>query len=101
MANHDDTTPTLSQLLYTREKLENLARGALSRPVVEQIENTATGVLLEIGKTPANSWSEFHRKLAALLGDYIDSSIFLDIIREDTCRLVLGGESAEAAQVLS
>jgi hypothetical protein len=88
MAAHDDT-PTLRQLLYTHEKLENLARGALSRPVVEQIEDTAVSIKLEIGKTPANSWDEFHRKLAVMLGDYIDSSIFLDIIREDTCRLVL------------
>jgi hypothetical protein len=88
-ANHDDTTPTLRQLLYTHEKLENLARGDLSRPVVEQIKDTAQGVALEIGKTPANSWSEFHRKLAVLLDDYIDSRAFLETIREDVCRLVL------------
>ena len=54
--------------------MENLARGDLSRPVIEQIKDAAIGVALEIGKTPANSWSEFHRKLAVLLDDYIDAT---------------------------
>jgi hypothetical protein len=99
MADHDDTTPTLSQLLYTHEKLENLARGDLSRPVVEQIKDTAQGVALEIGKTPANSWSEFHRKLAVLLDDYIDAHRFLDVIGEDIARLAgVMPEMAQAAE---
>jgi hypothetical protein len=99
MADHDDTTPTLRQLLYTHEKLENLARGDLSRPVVEQIKDTAIGVALEIGKTPANSWSEFHRKLGVLLDDHPDSTAFMDVLGEDIARLAgVMPEMAQAAE---
>ena len=83
----NETTPTLSQLLYTHEKLENLARGSLSRPVVEQINAPAAGLVVEIGKTPADSWSEFHRKLGVLFDDHADSHAFLDVIGEDIARL--------------
>jgi hypothetical protein len=86
MAANEDT-PTLSQLLYTHEKLENLGRGSLSRPVIQQIEATAAGLVVEIGKTPANSWSEFHRKLAVLLDDHADSHAFMDVLGEDIARL--------------
>jgi len=97
MAGYDDT-PTLSQLLYTHEKLENLARGDLSRPVVEQIKDTAQGLVLEIGKTPALSWDEFNRKLAVLLDDYLDATAFLDVMREDISRLMHTPEMAQAAE---
>jgi hypothetical protein len=99
MATSTDTTPTLSQLLYTQEKLENLARGDLSRPVIEQIKGTAQGLVLEIGKTPAYSWDEFHRKLGVLLDDYIDSHAFLDVIGGDIARLAgVMPELAQAAE---
>jgi hypothetical protein len=94
----NETTPTLSQLLYTHEKLENLGRGSLSRPVVEQINATASGLVVEIGKTPADSWDEFHRKLGVLLDDHIDSSIFLDIIQDDVGRLIAEVGLAQAAE---
>ena len=38
-------------------------------PVIRQLEDTAVGLVLEIGEAPANSWAEFHRKLAVLLDD--------------------------------
>jgi hypothetical protein len=99
MATVDATTPTLSQLLYTHEKLENLARGSLSRQVIEQIENTAQGVLLEIGEARAQSWDEFERKLAVLLDDYNESNVFLDVIRDDIARLAgVMPELAQAAE---
>jgi len=100
MAAVTDITPTLRQLLYTHEKLENLARGSLSRPVVEQIKATASGLVVEIGKTPANSWDEFHRKLGVLLDDHADSHAFMDVIGDDIARLGCGEwpEMAQAAE---
>lgn len=71
MAEADNST-SLSQLLYTHEKLENLARGSLSEPIVSQMKDTAHELVLEIGSAPAHDWDEFHRKLRVLLGDYID-----------------------------
>jgi hypothetical protein len=97
-ATDDDITPSLSQLLYTHEKLENLARGSLSRPVVEQINATAAGLVVEIGKTPADSWSEFHRKLGVLLDDHADSHEFLDVMQEDVSRLMHTSGLAQAAE---
>jgi hypothetical protein len=98
-ANHDDTTPTLRQLLYTHEKLENLARGDLSRPVIAQIIATASGLVVEIGKTPAQSWDEFHRKLGVLLDDHADSTSFMDVLGEDIARLAgVMPEMAQAAE---
>jgi hypothetical protein len=89
----------LSQLLYTHEKLSNLARGPLSGSVVGQIKDTATSVALEIGKAPAQSWEEFHRKLAVLLHDWDDVYEFMDVIRGDIARLALTApEMAEAAE---
>ena len=99
-----DTTATktdiaLSQLLYTHEKLENLARGDLSRPVIEQIRGTANGIVLEMGKAPAHSWDEFHRKLKVLLHDWDDVYEFMDVIRGDIARLALTApEMAQAAE---
>jgi len=78
---------TLSQLLYTHEKLENLARGPLSAPVVDQMQQTAHELVLEIGTAPAQDWDEFYRKLKALLGDYLDVHQYLDVIRADVGRL--------------
>lgn len=94
----DEERPSLSQLLYTHEKLENLARGPLSRPVIEQIKDTAQGVLLEIGKAPAMSWDELHRKVAALLDDYDDASTFMEVFNNDICRLAWPTKMAQAAE---
>lgn len=98
MADHEDT-PTLSQLLYTHEKVENLARGPLSPNVVDALRDAAHGLVLEMGNAPAASWDEFHRKLGALLDDYIDVGTFMGVIREDVCRLALTmPEMAQAAE---
>ena len=97
-ATDEDTTPTLSQLLYTHEKLENLARGPLSASVVEKIKDTAQGVLLEIGKAPAQSWDEFHRKLKALLYDWDDVYEFMEVINNDVYRLAWPTKMAQAAE---
>ncbi|MGB3044596.1 MAG: hypothetical protein WBB98_15570 [Xanthobacteraceae bacterium] len=79
--------PTLSQLLYTHEKLENLARGPLSAPVVEQMKETAHELVLEIGTAPASDWDEFMRKLKVLLGDYMDVHEIMFGIEADLLRL--------------
>lgn len=78
---------TLSQLLYTHEKLENLARGQLSAPIVEQMRETAHELVLEIGMARALSWEDFQRKLRVLLGDYLDVHDIMLNIGADLVRL--------------
>ncbi|MGB3044375.1 MAG: hypothetical protein WBB98_14435 [Xanthobacteraceae bacterium] len=78
---------TLSQLLYTHEKLENLARGPLSAPIVEQMRETAHELVLEIGTAPATSWDDFVRKLRVLLDDYLDVHDMMHSIEADLLRL--------------
>jgi hypothetical protein len=87
MATEHATTTSLSQLLYSHEKLENLARGPLSEPIVSQMRDTVHELVLEIGNAPAEDWDEFYRKLKALLGDYMDVHQYMDVIRADVGRL--------------
>lgn len=86
MAEIHNSTP-LSQLLYTHEKLENLTRGPLPAPIVDQMQQAVHELVLEIGNAPAEDWDEFYRKLKALLGDYLDVHQYMDIIRADVGRL--------------
>jgi hypothetical protein len=99
-----DTTATktdvaLSQLLYTHEKLENLARATLPPNVNDRIRDIAQGLALEMGKTPAHSWDEFHRKLKVLLYDWDDVYEFMDVIQGDIARLALTAPEIEPAAV--
>jgi hypothetical protein len=99
-----DTKPSLSQLLYTHEKLCNLARGPLSGGVVGQMRETAKDLLSEIASAPALSWPEFGKKVSLFFGELTNAPTdeWLEAIQlsvyDDIYRLNRTVELAQAAE---
>ncbi|WP_407122715.1 hypothetical protein [Bradyrhizobium sp. STM 3561] len=84
---------TLSQFLYTHEKLRNLTRGPLPDIVIEEMTQTACGIAERILEAPAADWRELSKKALLLLDELPYEPEWLDKIynslSEDAARLSL------------
>ncbi|MGY4313104.1 hypothetical protein [Bradyrhizobium sp. JR3.5] len=98
LPSQEPTTTSLSQFLYTHEKLRNLARGPLPRQIVDEMTDTACGIAEKMLEAPAADWHQLVRKVQVLLEELSDEAQWIekikDTLREDEARLSL----AEAAE---
>jgi hypothetical protein len=69
MATADDTTTSISQLLYTHEKVCNLARGPIPDAIVDHLRGAASDLVDQVVRTQATSWRELARKAALFLDE--------------------------------
>ncbi|WP_225644300.1 hypothetical protein [Bradyrhizobium australafricanum] len=88
-----DRATSLSQFLYTHEKLRNLTRGPLPRAIVDEMVHTAHGIAVRALDAPAADWRELSRKALLLLDELPYEPEWLDRIcdslSEDAARLEL------------
>lgn len=63
---HSDPT-TLSQFLYTHEKLRNLARGPLPSQIVDEMVHTVCGIAEKVLEAPAADWRELSKKALLMI----------------------------------
>ncbi|WP_066506035.1 hypothetical protein [Bradyrhizobium macuxiense] len=84
---------SLSQFLYTHEKLRNLTRGPLPSDIVEEMTSTARGIAERILEAPASDWRELCRKALVLLDELPREPEWIERIeatlRHDDARLSL------------
>ena len=95
---HSDPT-TLSQFLYTHQKLMNLARGPLPSAVVDEMVNTACGIAEKIVEAPAVDWRELSKKALLMIEELpVDDPDWVDRICESLSEDIARLSVVEAAE---
>jgi hypothetical protein len=92
-AAYSEEPTTLSQYMYTHQRLTDLCRGPLPCDIVDQMTQTACGIAERILEAPAADWRELSKKAVLLIDELPYEEEWLDRIyeslRDDVARLSL------------
>jgi hypothetical protein len=95
---HSDPT-TLSQFLYTHEKLRNLARGPLPSQIVDEMVHTVCGIAEKVLEAPAADWRELSKKALLMIEELpVDDPDWVDRICESLSGDIVRLSAVEAAE---